>query len=401
MAVTLGAVLLFGLWTDATVYLPFFLFVIGFGTWVSSIGFLGSRPEATSRNLDRPGEGFSTEPRHPTSPPKEAKSPEVTPRHWDLHLHSGLGHAAVSATTRTGDELWRRWAVPPARPLGVEVAGPLPETAYSPPHPGGFVAFPSRDTDLQFPVPGGSRPSTTKATQTPIPASDPQPDAAAPTDVSRASREPLPIPTAMGPFSESELDALFPLGPDFSPVTEHSSSSASSRPRSHAFEPPRTDQPVPEGPALRGSGRSDLNTPAAARTPGPLPERANQLESTAVSSGLEVGPLLAGPVGLLPTLDSLDHLVALEAVNPMPPHLRVAPSSDADRRTPGRTRAGTSGGFRWTCAECSQGLTELRAWVECPKCSRPICRRCLTLSFLTGADGHCTECHRGRSTAVA
>lgn len=401
LAVMLGALLILGLGAAATPYVPFFLIAIGIGTWVGSLGFLQSRSEPTSGNLHRSPDVWPTNPPRPTPPPKPAPLDGETPRHWTLHLHSGLGRAAVSATTRGGDELWRRWTIPPARPLGVAIAGPVPQSAYSPPPASGFVGFPARDTDLQFPTPGRARPPTPEATRSPVPALASRADASAPTDEARPSGDPSPSPNHTGPFTESELDAMFPLGRDFSPVTEESPSPAASRPPKPKSEPRAANLPFAEGPAPRGPRRPERIRPARAPTPEPMPKTPDRPDSAPVSSGEEVGPLLAGPVGLLPTLDSMDHLVALEALNPTPPHLRLAPSLGVDRARPGRTLTATSGGFRWHCTECSQGLTDLRAWVECPQCARPICRRCLTLSFLTGADGHCTDCHRGRSTAVA
>jgi predicted RNA-binding Zn-ribbon protein involved in translation (DUF1610 family) len=51
------------------------------------------------------------------------------------------------AAWSAGDELWSHWVVPHGGRLPADLVGPVPETAYAPPRPGGFVAFPEKEPD--------------------------------------------------------------------------------------------------------------------------------------------------------------------------------------------------------------------------------------------------------------
>lgn len=389
--VALGTILLLGLWRELDRFLPYLLLVVGAGILFTSVDLLVAPGESPRPKRDRtPAPPPATA--EPSSPLARPKVVQPRPRLREHHPHSGLGRAAVSAATKPGDEIWRRWAIPRPRPLGAELVGPVPETAYCPPKLGAFVAFPARDQDLQFPA--LERPPVGKASGSSTPSSS-----APLLDLRRGesfwSSDP-PVPSKKfgrsGPFSDSELDTLFPRvadstslgGAPLAPIPSDRSCGPGSLLPSPELSPSRSLEGGP-GP----SKVPDAQTP-------PLPDSQPNAEAASapcpIPTGAAVGPLLAGPVALLPTLDALDHMVALEALNPTPPHLRSSLPPKPSGSSSGRVGPVARQTARWHCADCSQALSDFRAWVECPRCSQPICRRCLSAAFLTGEEGHCAEC---------
>lgn len=398
-AVALGAILLLGVWKEVDRFLPYLLLAVGVGTLASSVGLLLSPGEAARVKLDRP-RATSPAKAGPSSPaPRRTEAGRPTPKPRDSRPHSGLGRAVVSAASRTGDEIWRRWTTPIARPLGVELAGPVPETAHSAPKSGGFVAFPRRSQDLQFVTrarPGGTEPDGF------LPPAAPSPHASAPSppSPSNAARSPPPPRPQPGPFSETELDALFPCAPPSPPAAEVLSSPRTVPPSGGPNEAPRSENRFASDAADETSGRFAVGNPAAAPPQAARPEVPVHREPSPIRADEDMGPLLAGPLGLLPVLDSQDHVVAFEATNPTPPHLRLSPYMEPDRLLAGRSGTGVRESLRWYCTECSRALSDFRSWVQCRRCSRPMCRQCLTSSFLAGADGHCANCRSSQGTAA-
>jgi hypothetical protein len=275
------------------------------------------------------------------------EGPEVGPS-------SGLGRAAVHAVAHVGDELWRRWATPRSSSLGAQLVGPVPVTAYAAPPEGATNPVSDRDRDIVFlPEPGevvpSDRPSavTVRAPAARFRAGDPfvslSKPAAGGTDASR-----------MVPFTEEDLDRMFPLDPSASAL-------GPSTLTARASSPPRP-------------------TTAAVARPVPM-----------VPLG-EAGPLSSGPVGLLPTLDEYDHATNLADLGPFDPGAGRLPSGLPGRSDPRPANDGPPNAVARLCHGCARRLSDFRTWAECAGCRKPLCRLCLTLSFVSGTMGSCSDC---------
>jgi hypothetical protein len=161
-----------------------------------------------------------------------------------------------------------------------------------------------------------------------------------------------------GPFSDEELDRLFP--PD--------------------ADPPSWSGPTGPGTAL----------PFESSVPTALGLRGWTSSEWARAAGPDGGPSAAGSTDLL-----------WEAANPVPPHLRGFPRPTvhpgaALRRTPRHHPP-------WFCADCCEPVSDLRTWAPCPECRRPMCRGCIGRSLATGIGGRCEACgprDRGVRSAV-
>lgn len=82
----------------------------------------------------------------------------------------------------------------------------------------------------------------------------------------------------------------------------------------------------------------------------------------------------------------------LEAINPVPPHLRnpgvhLRISAHGSRRRPPDPTKQKS-----VCASCSKLVVNLRMSGPCPRCLRLICNDCLREAFLTNGRGWCDDC---------
>ncbi len=277
--------------------------------------------------------------------------------------HSGLGRVATSSVSWSGEEIWQRWRRPASSHLGAEVIPPVGSTAYVPPRTGAIHPFGARDRDLWFmpsmPLPPERRPGT-----------------AAPTG-SRTGAALHPRGThahhgvRAGPYTDDELDRLFP------PEAEPPASSTS---------------PPEEAPRL--SSPPELPTAPEPRAPPPTPtmeERVYRERSAPAADGFsgDVGGPWSG-LGSLSGAGAIDHLLYLEAINPVPPHLRP-PAEDPPGARPPPARPALAA-LPTSCGSCRRGLGDFRTWSSCARCGRPICRRCLALSIRFGEDGVCWDC---------
>lgn len=291
--------------------------------------------------------------------------------------HSGIGRAAVSAAV--GDRVWRQWESHPVGALGAPLTGPVAESAYVPPADRPVGPYAARDTDLLLTpssllaaapavAPAGARAG---ASVVPVSAVKPLPPV-----------RPRPVSGRGTPFSEAELDALFPP------------------------EPPAADTP--------------LNFPLASGevSPIPAPRPSLVVESDAVGAwggpvggGLGtsgVGSTLLGgdppavdaappadqPSGrfrILPSLLSLRDPLYVETIHPIPPHLRTARRHGAPAGRPTSTSA-RAPDSTVECIGCLRTLRGFRGWVLCPGCHGSLCRRCLGASFLASSEGFCSKC---------
>lgn len=282
--------------------------------------------------------------------------PESTP-------HSGLGRVASSSVSWSGEEIWQRWRRPAGSHLGAEVIPPVGSTAYVPPRSGSLHPFGARDRDLWF-MPSMPLPPERRGGR-----SVPSPPRAASAAHSHGTRS--LTGRRFGPFSDDELDRLFPPEPGApDPVSAPARPSPAAVPL--AVEPPATEPPAP----------SPLVT---------LEEKVFRERSPPAADGFsgDVGGPWSG-VGALSGAGAIDHLLYLEALNPVPPHLRTS-TEEVSLPTPTVVRSPPAAVPR-SCGSCRRGLGDFRTWSSCARCGRPICRRCLGLSIRFGEDGVCWDC---------
>jgi len=377
--VTLAFLILFGAFTGTGPALYWTLLVVGLGALLSSFGFLLWQDELSSRAIRTSSTSAAVRPPSAPPPRKDPTKPAPPQVHYP-HPDSGLGRAAVSAAFRPGDELWQHWTTPLGRPLGVEAAGPVAESWFSPAKAGAVAPFAGRDHDTW--VLSDDRRTVVRGGPAGVVGGSPS-RAPAPPKLARAS-------TSGGirahPFTELELDTLFPMELELdrpSPLSPDRAIRAEPRKLPPVTTP---TEPTPSIPAASASVE-----PHAPLLP-PVPSAPWEEPGPKAAAALaEADPLLGGPDGL-PTLDSIDHQVYLEALNPTPPHLRSSIRTDAKRAGPREARSSARRYYREFCAMCARKLSDFRSWVECPRCSQPMCRECLDLSFLTGAEGRCLSC---------
>lgn len=286
----------------------------------------------------------------------------------------GAPPAPVAARIGRADPLARSDSRPKDRPAG----NPSVATASFPAfrwldkvgtrsHAEGFLA---NAPDLRTEVPGARGPG--RITYTPASGS------AGPT-ASALARSPN------RPFTEQELEALFPRegAVPRSGEPPWNSGTLTTFPvsppgRSACLEAPGDTRTVVSAKgtrALAGVGAREIGSATPSATP-PL-ERDRLAES-------------AGDP--LPPLDRLDRRVYLESVNPLPPHLRPGPGSRPTPSTPSTAHGPSPAYPSISCSMCARRLSDFRTWAHCPRCGEPLCRDCLSLSFLTGAEGHCPSC---------
>lgn len=147
LAIVMGVLGVLGIRSALTGFLPLALVGLGSFVLVGSISSYMCLPARVSRLAPVSSPIVSAPPRSvpPSSESQSARSAEKRPE--ERVPHSGIGRATLVHLTQVEDELWRRWASPPAASLGAPVVGPVASTAYSPPKAGAFVAFPQRDRD--------------------------------------------------------------------------------------------------------------------------------------------------------------------------------------------------------------------------------------------------------------
>jgi hypothetical protein len=396
-AVVLAALILLGEWSGTGPALYWTLFAVGVGALVSSFGFLAWQ-ESLALRASRPVAHVAP-PAAPVAPAVPGTTAEphrpVSAHHLTLpHLHSGLGRAAVSAAFRSGDDMWRRWVTPASPSLGVEVAGPVASSWYSPTKEGALAPFAPRDQGIWFLSPDHH------LVIPDLPSSGGGPSFS----VSGGSRdlrlEPEPTERTQ-PFTEFELDTLFPPEPgaplppyDDTPPPEPAPDPFAGPPGSPAPSPPT----IPTLSDTEERPRAP-SAPSTFRTG--APPIWEGLDAEIALAAAEAGAMGSGPSGMLPTLDSLDHQVYLEALNPTPPHLRTSHRPSRPKPPKRTVRSVASPEGHEFCTMCARKVADFRTWVECPRCGRPLCRDCLGISFLTGAGGRCFNCRESREPVAA
>ena len=148
-------------------FLPLALLAVGSTVLLGSIASYMCLPARTGR-VEHPASPEVAPPSRGVSAPPDTRSVQSSENRPKQPVpHSGIGRATLAHLTQAEDELWRRWASPPASSLGASVVGPVASTAYSPHRSGAFVAFPERDRDALVIGSNSSpeRPKTARAPQ--------------------------------------------------------------------------------------------------------------------------------------------------------------------------------------------------------------------------------------------
>jgi len=350
-------------------YTPLALLAIGTGALIASVVVDGKRPAS------RPSSPRGASPSGvPVSSDRYLGAEEAT--HFSAvdepsSLTSGSEWRVLAAPTDPGDETWLSWLPRESRRLGAVWTATAPRERYSPGTSGHLVAFPVGPT------------------------SAPPRPAARTSDAGESESSPT-----RGRFTDEELDRMFPpvgrttsvflsAAPDrvgrTRPVAEpmHFSrgpDSGSSR-DVESHEPPALEAEEAEPPAT-GSAPDDPF--AAGETP---------IDSAPPLSDVEFEPILVPR--------RFDPQLALEACNPLPPHLRSSalhfPASP-DRR---RARLPDLTTQKSVCASCSKVVANLRLSGPCPKCLRPVCDACLREAFVTRGHGWCVDCSASHEMITA
>lgn len=390
-ALLLGLVLL--IYPSAIVgnYTAFALFAIGLGALAFFTSFNEWRSPTRLSAKARPAiDGTSTS--LPTGPLTEVEG-RIPGRPRSAIAERGSEWRVLSAPLDPGDETWLSWLPRERRRLGSERDGLVPGVVHSPGKAGNLVAFPVRN------YPGSVRPGM--GSPRPIdsvPVAKPRPNTAEQAGQPHFS----PIPGVTGhepshpsrrvaPFSEEELDRMFP------PV--------SGRRRIFLVEAPqkvgevefRAREPNPPAEPL---ARSEESEESAESNEGPLSllegdtDRSSRVDRRGEeqSDAARIPSPDRAPSDPVPRPDPRASELFSEAANPVPPHLRgTGPLVRGDiPRAAHRSRESASP--RSVCASCSKVVVSLRMSGPCPKCLRPVCNDCLREAFVTKGHGWCIDC---------
>ena len=382
-AVVMSYLLAIGLWTQDRYYLELSLGA-GVAALAAGVGYHAWASRA--RAADAPQEPpriFAAGAR--TSPPAVAAAGTVG-RPDPTTPQSGIGQATVQGAAEGGPRIWQQWDAPTpwSKTLGSPLIGPVPETAYVPHAPGAFVPFPSTEQDIVY-VPG--------AVLRPLPVASPWALDRFPSDPHRSGavrgHSGGRARSARGgrtePFSDRELDELFPPGP---PRPEGGAAGAIAPAIPSMTGPGPSCALALRTPPVIGAAGPRRLSPAPARSPGGPPSIPGPRPGSTRPSATAEASAAAAPVR---------HAIYLEAINPIPPHRR-----ESERRSPGERPAPPfrSPDTLRSCAVCDRGLSDFRSWAECAKCYRPVCRLCLSISLLSGYDGLCSTCRPGPTPAA-
>ncbi len=371
----LGALAIFGRSELARPYVPWALVGLGAAAVASSAAFHHWQLTHRARIAAAPPTLADHDPFPSPFPGRLSALAEARTTHGAMP-HSGIGRAAVSAAA--GDRVWKQWQAPPSAPLGAALAGPVPETAYVPPRGGAEPAFPARDRDLLVAVGPTLVPAAgaaARAALAPAPRFVPAPAVRA----SSQARARLAARRRI-PFSDAELDAMFPPDAAGAPSLPLASAELSPIPFSRpalSLEPDAIVPPIARARSVAGAiGPGPPAPPAAPATPG---------------AG---GEAPTGRFRILPSLISLRDPLYVETIHPIPPHLRSAPGSrggggSACRASSTRARGAP---VSRACVGCLRRLSGFRGWVVCPGCHQALCRSCLGASFLASSEGYCSTC---------
>jgi hypothetical protein len=367
-AASLGGILLLGAGASTRPYLPFALVGLGAAAVVSSFAF----HRWQYRRAAVP------------TPPVPAPAPLVRDEpygHASSIPHSGIGRAATTSLEGPGATSWRQWDMLPTGSLGAAVTGPVAESAYVPAviaPPGPYAA---RDVDrMLVPMAPLPRPA-------PVRGSIGIPGAVrrvpVPTVRSSANSRARLAARRRAPFSEAELDALFPPDRSPAPIT--------------APMPLATAElsPIPFPRTALALEADAVVAPLERAAPLPsAPPALSPASHPATDVGSPGGEQPSGRFRILPSLLSLRDPLYVETIQPLPPHLRSTP-----KRSGARAPASRSGSVTERpadrppeCVGCLRTLSGFKGWVMCPGCHGPLCRKCLGASFFASPEGQCSRC---------
>ncbi len=392
-SVVLGLVLLFLHPLKLEPYVPLVLFAIG----LAVLSALVSGPSREPAREEAPGRtpGSTGRPRL-SGPSSLTPSPSVPTR----IRRSGPGVAAgsewrvLSKPTSPGDETWLSWLPRETRRLGSEGGGRMSAVVTSPGRAGTLVAFPVRN--YYAAVPPRSEAETRRAPIVrlrSVPPSNGAPTETPPHVKATGSSDDVVRPGGdTRPYSEEELDRMFPPVTDRGTVFLGDAPDRVGTPSSWSFTSTRPE-PVsrgPDGSRSRGNSRraeAELDEDGSEpidRPEGDTPEMPTDLPPTRASGR----PRLSTQRESEPPSSEL----SAEAANPIPPHLRATgPPIRFD--TPASPHAvSASSHARSVCASCSKVVLNLRMSGPCPKCLRPVCTDCLREAFASQGHGWCLDC---------
>jgi len=384
LALGLALLLLPGL--HAAPEIPTLLFLAALAMLVVTL--LLSRSERTSASPAAPTETPETPRSVDPGPPNPARAPKPAASVTARSTVPGRGSAwrILSSPTEPGNETWLSWLPREIRRLGPEAGSVGPGVVTSPGRAGNLVAIPVRD---YF---GGALPPAARGAMTPLPPKM--------TGRGLVGDEHLPAlaTTRAAPFSEEELDRMFPPGGQHGRVflpTAPTRIGAHSR---WAIPPADRDPSMelseelsrragPEGGREADDDISLLSHRWVAQIPVPSTSPADAVDrkAPAVTS--------AGRI------ETPSTELRREAANPIPPHLRGSGTLIRTRPLP-MTRGGhLKTPPRSVCASCSKVVIDLRLSGPCPRCLRPLCHDCLRDALASVGHGWCADCSRAAVAA--
>lgn len=393
LSIAVGAVILYGPLTTIEPLVPLALFLIGWGAMAGLVALYWwevTLPLDTALPANSP----------PTAsgpiPVRDASRTSMTgPRNRIPRLSSrGSAWRVLAAPTGPGDETWLSWLPRETRRLGVEGAGSSRGAAYAVGRPGSLVAVPTRaesSVPRTVTMPGDFARSAREKDVSGEPAIPAEPTGS-------PARSEGPVPAVALPrrrsriYSEEELDSMFPPPPGGHSVFLSAIPDRIGR----SSEPARAASGRPES-----FGRADASTRGFEHAPTDVVERSvigwgrplSTERPTGAAAAIDAGGSVAArEFEFLPDVLPTSELLAREAANPVPPHLRMRYArSSPDERRP-RSGSPDLGDLKSVCASCSKVVVNLRMSGPCPECLRPICQECLRESIVAHGQGQCIDC---------
>lgn len=236
---------------------------------------------------------------------------------------------AGSTAADAGEELWHRWGSSAGR-LPVELVGPVPETAYIPPHPGEPVLY-EEGEPVAIEALLANGPASWIAT--------PEIACAPPESMIPHPTPPAPPPKALEPIAPIVVAPPVMISPEMVP-----------------------------------------NAPAA-----PVPVE--------IVPEVAFAPALSPPeLDMSAFLSIAATPVAREALNPTPPHLRPEPTHAAAHRPAHPDRAPHHAGSSTRCADCHKVVRNPKVWSRCSDCHSQLCSHCIVDALLEYEWAWCTHC---------
>lgn len=242
--------------------------------------------------------------------------------------------AWVAGTTvpGSGDELWHRWGST-AGQLPVELVGPVPETAYIPPHPGEPVLY-EEGEPVAIEALLANGPASWIAT--------PEIACAPPESMIPHPAPPEPAPRPLGPII-----------------------------------------PTPAIPTVTNLPEPIASTPVIPTVPVPL-EAVPKPPSAPAPSPPELDMAVFLSIATTP--------VAREALDPTPPHLRPEPAHVTDHRPVRSDHTRHHTGSSTRCADCHKVVQNPKVWSRCSDCHSQLCSHCIVDALLAYEWAWCTHC---------